>query len=292
MEKRLDFRDQIAKNKRNSFFLLLGIVIIFILLGYIIAQAISPERIFFILILSIIISISYVLIGYYNSDKIALSSVKAKPAPREKYPLYHDVVEGMCLASGLPKPKLYVMDSEDINAFATGRNPENSAICVTTGAIKKLDRRELEGVIAHEMSHIANYDIRYMTLTTTLVGMLAIFSELFLRSLWFGNRDRDGRQALFLILGIILAIISPIIVYLIQMAISRKREFAADASAVKFTRYPPGLIKALEKIKKETSSKKKEIPKAIAPLFFTNPFGKLDSTHPPIEERIKRLRRM
>ncbi len=191
-------------------------------------------------------------------------------------------------------PKLYVMSSSQINAFASGRNPEHSVVCITEGALDKLDKKELEGVLAHELGHIGSYDIRYMTLVSVMVGMIAIISEIFLRSLWFrggGNNKNNNANAIFMIIGIALAIIAPIIVYIVQLAISRKREFSADASAVKFTRYPPGLIGALKKIKEENKPEKK-ISKAVAPLFFANPFRELGSTHPSIDKRIKVLERM
>jgi heat shock protein HtpX len=194
-------------------------------------------------------------------------------------------------------PKLYIMENSQINAFATGRNPQKSVVCVTTGALEKLNKQELEGVLSHEMSHIANYDIRFMTLTAVLVGMIAIVSEIFLRSLWFRNSDSDNKgNAIFLIIGIILAILAPIFVQLVQLAISRKREYVADASAVKLTRTPTGLIGALKKIKSENINPKesRKISKTMAPLFISNPFKNSDitSTHPAIEKRIEILERM
>jgi len=290
---RLDFRDEISRNKWKTFFLMFIIFIVIILFGYVISFAYTPDAFFGILILSIIVSIFYLLITYYNSDKIALFSVNAKEVKRENNKLYYDVVESLTIASGLPMPKLYVMPSKQINAFASGRNPRKSVICVTEGALEKLDRRELEGVIAHELGHIGSYDIRYMTLVAVMVGIISIISEIFLRSLWFRSNDRDDNKgnAIFMLIGVILAILAPIFVYFVQLAISRKREFSADASAVKFTRYPPGLIGALEKIKYQNAPDKK-ITKAIAPLFFANPFKELGNTHPSIEKRIELLRKM
>lgn len=291
---RIDFRDQISRNKTKSVILIFSIFLVMVLLGYVISYA-FPGYFFSIMILSIIISISYILISYYNSDKIALLSVGAKEVRHEGgYKQYYDLVHGLTLASGLPMPKLYVMKSNQINAFASGRNPQRAVICVTEGALEKLDKKELEGVLAHELGHIGNYDIRYMTLVAVMVGMISIISELFLRSLWFGSNDRDDSKgnAAFMIIGIILAILAPIVVYFVQLAISRKREFSADATAVKFTRYPPGLIGALKKIRNENHPEKK-VNKAVAPLFFANPFAKeLGSTHPPIEKRISALEKM
>ena len=190
--------------------------------------------------------------------------------------------------------KLYIMPSQQINAFASGRSPSKAVVCITEGALEKLDKRELEGVLAHELGHVGNYDIRYMTLVAVAVGMIAIISELFLRSLWFGagSGDRGGGKsnAIFILIGIVLAILAPIVVYFVQMAISRKREYTADATAVKFTRYPAGLIGALKKIKYDVPEKK--VPKTVAPLFFANPFKNIGNTHPPIEKRIETLERM
>ena len=292
MKERIHFDDQISRNKWKSFFLIFGIFIVFLVLGYVISYAFSPGYFFIIMIASIVISILYVFISYYNSDKIAIASVHAKKAERADYKTYYSVVEGLTVASGLPKPKLYVMKSPQINAFASGRDPRHAVICVTTGALEKLDRDELEGVLAHEMSHIANYDIRFITIASVMVGMIAIISEIFLRSLWFssGNRD-DNRNAVFIVVGIVLAILAPIVVQFVQLAISRKREYIADANAVKFTRYPGGLIKALKKIQKDSMPEKK-VPKAVAPMFFSNPFRNLAGTHPPLEKRIEVLERM
>jgi len=292
--KRIDFRDQISRNKRKSFFLMFFVLILIIALGYAISFAFSPGYFFAIMIIAIIFSISYLLIMFYNSDKIAISSVNAKVADPTKHRQFYSLVEGLTLASGLPMPKLYVMPSKQINAFASGRNHANAVVCVTEGALEKLDKSELEGVLAHELGHVANYDIRYMTLIAVMVGIIAIISQIFLRSLWFGAGGRgDGRgQVIFMIIGIALAILAPIVVYFIQMSISRKREFSADASAVKFTRYPRGLINALKKIKDDHSKPEKKISKALVPLFISNPFKHAGRTHPSLEKRIEVLERM
>jgi heat shock protein HtpX len=294
---RIDFRDQIAKNKRKSFFLIAIIFLIFIAMGYAISYAFNPAYFWFILIIAIIFSLSYTLISYYNSHKIAILSVGARKAERSQYKDYYNIVEGLTIASGLPMPELYVMPSNQINAFASGRDPKHSVVCVTEGALMKLDRRELEGVLAHELGHIGNYDIRYMTLVAVMVGMIAIISELFLRSLWFkggGNSDDNKAGIIFIVIGVVLAILAPIVVQLVQLSISRKHEYSADATAVKFTRYPQGLIGALKKIKQDygLESKEKKVSRAIAPLFFANPFKNLASTHPPIDDRIATLERM
>ncbi|MBI4116776.1 M48 family metallopeptidase [Candidatus Pacearchaeota archaeon] len=292
MPEKIDFSDQISSNKWKSFFLIAIIFAVFVLFGYVVSMTFAPELFFMIMIFAIIISLFYVWLGFYNSGKIAIASVGAKEASRQHHKEYYNLIEGLTIASGLPMPKLYVMNSPQINAFASGRNPENAVVCVTTGALEKLDKRELEGVLAHELSHVANYDIRYMTVATVMVGMIAIASEIFLRSLWFGGGgDKENKNMIFIVIGIVLAILAPIVVQLVQLAISRKREYAADASGVKFTRYPHGLIGALKKIKNENQPEKK-ISKVVAPLFFSNPFKNLGSTHPPIEERIKILEKM
>lgn len=294
MKKHIDFRDQIAKNKRNSIFLMLIVSVVIVLLGFVISKAFAPKYFFLVMIASIIFSLIYTWAGFYNSHKIAIKTVNAKEAKRQEFPDYYRLVESLTIASSLPMPKLYVMESSSINAFASGRDPNHAVICVTTGALEKLNRRELEGVLAHELGHVANYDIRFITLVTVMVGMVAIISEIFLRSLWFGGgrSKNDNSGAIFLIIGIILAILAPIVVMLVQLAVSRKREFSADATAVKFTRNPQGLIGALEKIKSEYSPEKKRVSKALAPLFFSNPLKSATSTHPPIEKRIEALKNM
>ena len=299
---RLSFEDQISRNKIKSFFLIAIIFAFFLVLGYVISIILDPGYFFIIMIFSIIFSLSYILISYYNSHKIALASVRARPASKTEHRMLYHAVENMALASGLPMPKVYIMESPQINAFASGRNPENAVICVTTGALEKLNKHELEGVIAHEMSHIANFDIRFMTLAAVLVGMVSIIAEIFLRSLWFsgGNRDRGGGKAgaILIIIGIVFAILAPIAAQLASLAISRKREFTADATAVKFTRYPPGLAAALRKIKYDHVSEqdKHHYAKAVAPLFISDPFKKkiqnIFSTHPNVDERIKILEAM
>jgi heat shock protein HtpX len=298
-ENRILFYDQIRRNKVKSFFLILIVFLVFLAIGGVVGSLMGPDYFFAISVIFIIISISYIWIGYYFSDRIALASVNAKEADSRVYRQYYNSVEGLTIASGLPMPRLYIMNDPNINAFATGRDPKHSVICVTTGALEKLDKQELEGVLGHELSHIANYDIRFMTLTAVLVGMIAIISQIFLRSLWFsgGNRDDNNRLNIFLlIIAIVLAIFAPIVVQIVQLAISRKREYVADASSVKFIRSPTGLIKALKKIQNDHAPQNKVVSKAVAPLFISDPFKKrlenLLSTHPPIKKRIEILERM
>ena len=305
-EARISFHDQISRNKWKSVFLMIIIFIVLLALGYVIGLALGPDYFLFIMIIAIIFSLVYVLVGYYKSDKIALASVNAKPADKNNqlHRQYYHSAESLCLASGMPMPRLYVMPGQQINAFATGRNPEKSIICVTEGALNKLNKQELEGVLGHELSHVANYDIRFMTLVAVMVGMIAIISQIFIRSLWWqslagkGGRDKGKAQIIFILIGIALAVLAPIVVTLVQLSISRKREYSADASAVKFIRSPTGLIGALKKIKNQPvgEEEKKKISKAVAPLFISDPFKKkisgLWQTHPPLDKRIKILEKM
>ena len=296
---RLSFDNEIRRNKIKSVLLMGVIIIFFIILGYIISALIDPSYFFIIMIISIIFSISFTLYSFYNSDKIALASVNAKPASKVYHKELINSVENMALASGLPMPRVYVMESEQINAFASGRDPKNAVICVTTGALKKLSKQELEGVIAHEMGHVANFDIRFITFVAVSVGIISILAEIFLRSLWFSSNDNKGKSGVILIiLGVVFAILAPIVAQLVSFAISRKREFGADATGVKFTRSPTGLANALKKIKLDhiSSQDKHHYPKAMASLFISNPFKSkikgLFSTHPDVDERIERLERM
>lgn len=290
MSQRVDFRDEISRNKLKSFILMSVIFMVFVVFGYVISRAFNPGYFFIIMIITIIFSLSYIWFSYYNSARIAVASVGAKKASREKHKEFYDLVEGLTIASGLPMPQLYIMNSPQINAFASGRNPENAVVCVTTGSFEKLTKRELEGVLAHELGHVGNFDIRYMTLAAVMIGMISIISEIFLHSLWFGG-DGENNNAIFIVAGLLLAILAPIFAQLVQLALSRRREYNADATAVKFTRYPEGLIGALEKIKKENQPEKK-VGKAVAPLFFANPLSNLSSTHPPLEKRIETLRKL
>jgi len=245
-----------------------------------------------------IIAIVMSFVTYYSSDKIALSISRAKPADSNRYRQYYNIVEALYIGTGLHKPKLYVIEDDSINAFATVRNYKNSAIAVTTGALKKLNREELEGVIAHELSHIKNRDMLVMTLASVMAGFIILLSDIFLRTMWFsgGDRRRSNINVILFIIGLVLLIISPIIAQIIKLAISRKREFLADASAALITRNPIGLANALKKIKKDALPTK-VATKATAHLFISNPlkdsgFSRLFSTHPPIEERIKKLEEM
>lgn len=290
----IDFRDQIARNKRNSFFLFILVFAVLIALGYAIGQFVRADF-FGFMIIWIIFSIGYIWVSYYFSANISLAAVGAKKADPKQYRQLYNIVEGLSIASGLPMPKIYIMHDSQINAFASGRDAKNAVVCVTIGAIEKLNKDELEGVLAHELTHIKNYDIRFVTLVAVMVGLISIISEIFLRSLWYGNRDseRKNGNAILLVIGIALAIIAPIMVKLVQLAISRRREFMADAGSVEITRYPKGLIEALKKIK---GDKPMKVNQAVAPLFFSDPTKNriinLFQTHPPLDERIRILEAM
>ena len=293
------FSDEIAKNKRFSILLVIAVSLILFFLVFFIIFFLVPELVVVALPLSIALIVVYTYSSYKFGDSVVLSATNAKLASGNEYQYLRDTVEGLSMASGIPPPKVYVIKSEDLNAFATGRDPKNASIAVTTGLVGSLNRQELEGVIAHEISHIKNRDILFMTLVAVLVGLAAIVSHLILRSLWFGgrrdNRDRGGLMVILIIVGVILAIFAPIVVRLVQFAVSRKREFLADASGVSVTRYPEGLASALEKIGGLNKGKMK-VSEAVSHLFFVDPKkSSLDSifaTHPPIKERIRRLRAM
>lgn len=241
--------------------------------------------------------------SYYYSDRLVLSMSKAKQIAKSDHPQLFRIVENLCIAAGLPMPKIYIINDSAPNAFATGRDPRNAVVCVTSGLLTKLTKVELEGVIAHELSHIGNYDIRIMSIVVVLVGVVTLLADFFTRSLWYTGyvpRDRESRgtQSVFLLVGLVLALLSPIVATLMQLAISRKREFLADASGVLLTRYPEGLAQALEKLAKDKEALE-VANNATAHLFIVNPFkGKnlhnffagLFNTHPPIEERIRILR--
>ena len=294
--------EEIGKNKRNSFLLIAAFVIFIILLGFVFGEVIYPGFGVAGLFIAFVIAIIFAFFGYYFSDKIVLSISHAREVQKDEYPYLFNLIEGLAMAAGIPKPKAYVIDDTALNAFATGRDPEHSVIVVTTGIMNKLKREELEGVIAHEMSHIKNYDIRMMTLAVVFVGVVALLSDMMIRSMLWGRHDNRGRGSLsivLLVVGILLAILAPIIATLLKLAVSREREYLADASGAMLTRNPNGLASALEKI----SADKEPLEaanKATAHLYISNPlkennkgwFDGMFSTHPPIEKRIARLRGM
>ena len=295
--KRISFHDQMAKNKRDS--VLLGILVFsfLVLLVYVIGQVLVPELSIVFLIFSMVIIFVYTYSSYNYGDKVVLAATKAKLVKDGDRRYIHliNVVEGLSIAAGIPKPKIYVIESDDINAFACGKDPQHSSVAVTTGLLKNLKRDEIEGVIGHELSHIKNYDIRFATLVAVLVGLVAIISYMFLRTFRFGGRKGRDKGGLLILVGLILAIFAPIVARLVQFAVSRKREYLADASSVQLTRYPEGLASALEKIMKINTGKMK-VSEAVSHLFFTDPsksaLDSLHATHPPLKERIKILRSM
>jgi len=296
--------EQIASNKRRSFFLVLFFLALIFLLVWLFDQMIGMGTAG--LVAAVVIAVVMTIGSYYASDKIVLAMSKARPVTKEEFPYLYNVVEGLTIAAGLPPPRCYVIDDTAPNAFATGRNPKNSVIVVTTGLLQKLNRVELEGVIAHEMSHIKNYDVLLQTLTVVMVGVVALLSDWMRRTFWWGGGRRrgldrgkgSGGAAIILALALVMAILSPLIAQLIRLAISRKREFLADASGAMLTRYPPGLASALRKI--AADKEPLEVAnKATAHLYIVNPLkdikgsvNKLFSTHPPIEERIAALEKM
>jgi len=282
----------ISENKRKTIFYLFLFSIILFFIGYLFSYALNwgYSGLIFIAFLIIV----YNLVVYYNSDKIALLSVGAFPADRERYQVLHNVVEEVAIAAGIPKPKVYVMNERQPNAFATGRNPQNASICVTTGLLEILNREELQGVVAHEISHIRNYDILLMTVVGIVVGLIVLLRDIFLRSVFFfggeRRRDREGGNAILMVIALILAIVAPILVALIRAAISRQREYLADADGAYIVRDPYGLANALKKLS-QYNRPMRSASDATAHLFIRSPFvgEKLFATHPPIEERIKRL---
>jgi heat shock protein HtpX len=304
MEKQMLVEDHIRKNKRDTviiciFMLLLLFAVIFAI-GYVLG---APP--IFSTAIGLPIAIAYILITYSFSVQSVLSAAGARPANSqnrdEKILIYK--VEEMALAAGIPTPQVYVQDSRDINAFATGKKPEEAVICATTGAIQQLNKEELEGVIGHEMSHIKNRDILVMTVTVGVVGAIALIAEIVLRMLFWGgisgggrSDKRGGGNVIILILAIVFIILAPIFSRLTYLAISRRREYLADADGAYLTRNPEGLARALEKIKEDIPDDPKG-SKTVAPLYIANPFKRalrdsIWSTHPPLDERIKRLRSM
>jgi heat shock protein HtpX len=306
--------EQIARNKRRTFVMLAAFVLLIALvavaLGYLFqaGAAIVP--------IAIVLAIALAWGSYFYSDKVALAASRARPADGPEYMRYHNLVEGLCIAAGLPKPRLYVVDDPAPNAFATGRNPKHAALAVTTGLLEKMNRVELEGVLAHELSHVKNYDILVSTIAVTAVGAVALMADLGMRYLWFGGRvgrrDNNDQGAVGLIIVIValaLLVLAPFAAQLMQFAMSRRRELLADASGVQLTRYPPGLISALEKLK-DDHAVVHHATRATAQLWIESPLdrdeeaesegstkrgnwlNRMFDTHPPLDERIAALKAM
>src|SRR3989344_4852257 len=284
--------DQIASNKRRTWILLLGFLILLWGFAFILSKALgSPGLLFYVGLFSL----AYALFSYFAGAKVALAINGAKEISKKDNPRLWRTVENLAITEGLPMPKVYIMEDPALNAFATGRNPEKSAVCATTGLLAALDDNELEGVIAHELGHIKNYDMRVNTIAFALVGIVSMIADFFWHITIFGGRD-NNRNQLFYVLAIVAVILAPIAAALLQLAISRRREYLADATGALTTRYPDGLASALEKIGKYGSALKKPNT-ATAHMFFAKPmsvksFASLFSTHPPVEARVKALREM
>ena len=288
---------QQGANIRKTWMLMSVFLIIVIGLGFVFARVYNNPTILYFFV---IFSVGMNIVSYWYSDKIALSMAGAHPATREQYFDFYTIVENLAITAGLPMPKIFVIEDPSPNAFATGRDKEHAVVAVTTGLLSIMNKTELEGVVAHEMSHIGNRDMLVSTVAVVLVGFVSIVSDMMIRMTIFGgrNNDREGGNGIFMIVGIVLSILAPIAATLIQLAISRKREYLADSSGALLTRYPEGLASALEKINQYGRPMKKQST-AIAHLYIANPqgsgafakkVGNLFSTHPPVEDRIKRLR--
>ncbi|MBU4407006.1 MAG: zinc metalloprotease HtpX [Candidatus Altiarchaeota archaeon] len=294
--------EQVRDNKRNSFLLMLLFTVMLALLGTVLG--LIWNNIYLGLVVALIISIFYLVFAYYSGGDMILKMSGARSVTKKEQPHLYHTLEGLAIAAGIPVPKAYVIEDSALNAFATGRDPDHASVTVTTGLLKVMNRQELEGVIAHELSHIKNYDIRFMMLATVLVGLTTLLSDFILRSMWYGGGRRrsekgGGAQLAIIVIGLLFAILAPLVGQLIKLAISRQREFLADANAAVLTRYPPALASALEKIKKDPDPLVDKANKATAHLFISTPFRNskgfvtnLFSTHPPIDERVERLRAM
>jgi heat shock protein HtpX len=291
--------EAISSNQTKSYLLVLLVVLLIFAVGWAASIYFQTTALIWA---AAAVSLLMSWVGYYYSDKIVLAMSQAHEVTHEQEPHLHNVVEGLALAAGLPKPRLYVIEDTATNAFATGRDPAHAALAVTRGLLEKMNRAQLEGVIAHEMSHVKNYDIRFMTLVSVMVGVVALLSDWMMRAMWWGggrrrsSRGGGGAQGILMLFALVLMILAPIIAMLIQLAISRRREFLADASGAMLTRYPEGLASALERLAADTEPLE-AANKATAHLYIVNPLkggglNSLFSTHPPIEERVRRLREM
>lgn len=283
---------EIAANKRKTVFIMLGFVVFIGLLAWLFSEIFNFTP--YITIGVLIGSIVYALFGYYTGSKVALAVNGAKEIQKKDNPRLWRMVENLAITEGLPMPKVYIMDDPALNAFATGRDPDHAAVCATTGILDALEDNELEGVLAHELGHIKNYDIRVSMIAFALTTVVSLLADFILHMVWF--RDNDDTPAVFYVFGIVAALIAPLVATLIQLAISRKREYLADATGALTTRYPEGLARALEKISQQGSVTRRSNT-STAHLFFANPLKSggisgLFSTHPPIADRIARLRNM
>jgi len=301
--------ERIASNVRKTWGLIFVFIVLTVLIGWVVGEFLNIG--FWGLGGAVIFAVAMTWGSYFASDKIALSMSRAQPADEREHLQLHNIVEGLSIAAGIPKPRVYVVEDDAPNAFATGRNPEHAAIAVTTGLMAKLDRDELEGVIAHELSHVKNRDTLVMTIAVTLVGVIVLLADFMIRAMWWGggsrNRDSGGGLGLpFAIIGMLLLILAPLIAQLLQFAVSRQREFLADADGVFLTRYPDGLIGALEKLQHDQTVVR-TASRATAHLWIESPIARhanraqhatkqgawlnrMFDTHPPLETRIEALR--
>lgn len=286
--------ESVRKNKVKTFFIVTLFVVFIMVLIYFLSLWLFEDS-YIAVAIALIFSCISALISYFNCDKIVLSLNGARVATKQEFLQLNETLEGLCIAANLPLPKLYVIDSSALNAFATGRNPENSVICVTKGLIEKLDKYEMEGVLAHELSHIKNYDILLSTVAIIMVGLVSILADLFMRGFYRGSDDDDNGNIILMLIGLIFIVLSPIFANLLNLTISRNREYLADATAVSLTRNNEGLIRALQKINNDNNVLN-TANKTSASLYICNPFkdkrnkDSLFSTHPTIENRIYRLR--
>ncbi len=288
---------QIAANKRKSILLTVLFVLLVSGLGYLYSVAFNrPGAFIFVAVFAVV----YALVSYHFSAQIALGLAGAKPIAKADAPELYRLVENLSIAAGLPMPKIYIIDDPSPNAFATGRDPQHAVVAVTSGILSLLDKEELEGVLAHELSHVGNYDIRFMAVVMVLVTVISLLSDFFIRWSFFGGDNEENNNPVALVVAIAAAVLAPIIATLLQLAVSRRREYLADASGALLTRYPEGLARALEKI---GGSKQplQHASTANAHMYFANPLGgrkagsmlmNLFSTHPPIEDRVRKLREM
>jgi heat shock protein HtpX len=294
--------EQIASNRRRSVFLILGFTVLVAAIGWIFGAVTGFG--WFGLAVALLIAGIISFVSYYNSDRIVLAISRARPADPQYHARYLNIVEGISIAAGISPPPAYVIDDPAPNAFATGRNPEHAAVAATTGLLEKMNRVELEGVIAHELAHIRNYDILVTTIAVVLAGVVVLLSDWMLRAFWWGGRRRGSLPfaAALGAVGLLLAILSPFIAQLIKAAVSRRRESLADVTAVEFTRYPPGLISALKKLRDDTTVVR-TASRATAHLWIESPLqrqgggsagwlNRLFDTHPPLDERIAALERI
>lgn len=284
---------EIARNKRKTIYIMLAFIGIIAALGWVISSYFDqPVLTPFILVGALV----YALFSYYSGSKMALAVNGAKQIQKQDNPRLWRIVENLAITEGLPMPKVYIMQDPAANAFATGRDPKHAAVCATTGIMDLLDDTELEGVMAHELGHVKNYDIRVSMIAFALVVVIGFIADVLLHMSFFRGRDNDNNNSLFLVIGIAAGLLAPLVASMIQLAISRRREYLADATGALATRYPEGLASALEKISGSGSALAKQ-NSSTAHLFFANPLSKgaiagLFSTHPPAAERIKRLRNM